>query len=152
MPKNTNPFWKSVLVAGADLSKSINYALPTKISLFPVCHNPLFKIGNTTIKSASFGENKKIQVADFLAENSTDFCTVDNFNDRMNLGLRQPFFEKIKQSILDGANKLGISLGPKSIPHQDNLFLATLQLVRTKDVGLSIKYSDAKMMKKYITQ
>ena len=108
----SNPFWKSIMLAGAEMSKAVSYALPKKIALFPICNNPLFKIGNNTVRSDMFANFKHLQVADLLIiiENSTTFLDCGSINLHYNLNIREATFEKVKKSIRDGATKIGISL------------------------------------------
>ena len=106
----SNPFWKSIMLAGAEMSKAVSYALPKKIALFPICNNPLFKIGNNTVKSTMFSNHKHLQVADLLTENGTTFLNCDSFNLQYDLNIREATFENVKKSIRDGATKIGISL------------------------------------------
>ena len=47
-----NPFWSEILTIGAKMITEASYAKPELFSLFPLFHNPLFKIGNRTINPA----------------------------------------------------------------------------------------------------
>ena len=62
--KLTNPFWRYAIKVASEMIKSISYAQPNKIMLYPI-----FRIGNRAISSnAIAGNNGNIkQVADFLA-------------------------------------------------------------------------------------
>ena len=108
--KLKNPFWSSVLVAGSELCKSIGYALPRKIGLFPLCNNPLFKINKNTIRNNIFGNNRNIQVSDLLCENSNIFCTLESFNNLFKTKIKLQTFNNIKKAITDGASALGIGI------------------------------------------
>ena len=99
-----------MIAAGSEFSKSIGYALPEKIGLFPVCNSPLFKMGRSIIQSNTFGNNRNIQVSDLLCENSNTFLTLGAFNDLFKTRLRLQTYEGIKKAILNGAGALGIGI------------------------------------------
>ena len=47
--KLANPFWVDALRIASNMIKSLSYAAPNKIMLFPIFRNPLFKIGKTNV-------------------------------------------------------------------------------------------------------
>ena len=79
------------------------------LGLFPICNNPLFKIGNNTVKS-NFFANKNFQVAFLLIENGCTYLDRISFNIQHNLNIRETAYENLIKSIRDGATKIGISL------------------------------------------
>ena len=80
--KLANPFWCDAIRVASDIIKSISYAQPNKIMLYPIFRNPLFKIGNRSIDSnAIAGNNGNIkQIADFFAVGTRQLYNCDEFN------------------------------------------------------------------------
>ena len=108
----TNPFWKNTFKAASDLLSLIQFHSPYKFFLFPVVGNPLFKLGNQNIKLRIFRANLEVnlQVADFFIEGTTQFYSVDFFNDLHDTNVTIANYDRLKAAILGGIGTLGDGL------------------------------------------
>ena len=91
----TNPFWKETLKSTAKLINSFTFASPAMIQLVPICNNQLFKINNRTVGETYFN-GKQMQIADFMADHTTEFLPLQLFNIRHQLDLDAFTHHKIK--------------------------------------------------------
>ena len=108
-----NPFWKEVLNIGAETITEASYAKPEQFSLFPICSNPLFKIGNRTISPERFDNSNQpiLQVADLLHPETNTLFSRDGFCQRFNCNIPLRSYNAITNSIERAITKLNINWG-----------------------------------------
>ena len=108
-----NLFWKEVLKIGAETITEASYAKPEQFSLFPICNNPLFKIGNRTISPDRFDncDQPVLQIADLLHPETNTLFTRDGFCQRYNCNIPLCSYNAITNSIDRAITKLNINWG-----------------------------------------
>ena len=106
-----NPFWKDVFLATAELIENVNYTLPYKFGLMPICNNSLFKIGGHPVKQRDIGNRVDLQVWDFMDTASYRFLDLQEFNNINCTQFNFLLYHGIVNAIKKGANSLNFNIG-----------------------------------------